>query len=118
MNERDLEASMTASRDYATNSLARQEAFLRSVNVKPDLFEWMQNLNALSAEEKRAACPGEGAVAIVFSDAVLAKHNIIVHQNDGPESVAELTTTLDARGSPGLVCYWALSIHAMMPSGV
>lgn len=104
MNATDLEASMTASREYADSSLMRQDAFLRSVNVDPDLFEWMQSLNALTAEEKAALCPVPNAPLIVFSDAILAEKGVVIADNRGPQSDEALAEELGT--SAGMACYW------------
>ncbi len=104
MNAVDIEASMTASRDYATNSLMRQDAFLRSVDVDPAFFEWMQSLNALPAEERAVLCTVPNAPLIVFSDSLLAEKGVVIHRNDGPRSDADLAAELGT--SAGLACYW------------
>lgn len=104
MNPRDLEASLKSSRDYETNSLARQAAFLENVDVDPDLFDWMQGLNALTQEEWLAKCPVPDASMMVFSDAILAERGIAVHRSDGPRSDAELAAELGK--SAGMACYW------------
>lgn len=104
MNPTDLEASLTASRAYADASLTRQDAFLRSVNVDPDLFEWMQSLNALTAEEKAVRCPVPDAPLIVFSDAILAEKGVVIADNRGPQSDEALAEELGT--SAGMACYW------------
>lgn len=104
MNAADLEASMAASREYADSSLRRQDAFLRSVNVDPNLFEWMQSLNALTPEERAARCPVPNAPLIVFSDAILAEKGIVIADNRGPQSDEALAEELGT--SAGMACYW------------
>lgn len=106
MNDRDLEASMAASRAYADSSLSRQNAFLKSVNVDPDLFDWMQSFNRSSDAARLALCPVPDAIAYLPSEALLAERGIVIHSNDGPKSDAELAAVLAARGLSGLVCYW------------
>ena len=104
MNPVDLEASLTASREYDRTSLQRQDALLRSVGADPDMFEWMQSLNALPADERAALCPVPNAPLIVFSDAILAEKGVAISRNDGPQSDAELAAELGS--SAGMACYW------------
>lgn len=104
MNPVDLEASLTASREYDRTSLERQDALLRSVGADPDMFEWMQSLNTLPADERAALCPVPNAPLIVFSDAILAEKGVVISRNDGPQSDAELATELGS--SAGMACYW------------
>lgn len=99
-----VEASMKASRDYATDSLTRQAALLESVDVDVDLFKWMQGLNDLPEEEKLANCPVPNAILIVFSDAILAERGVVIHHNDGLNSDADLAG--DIGRLSGSVCYW------------
>lgn len=106
MNARDLEASMTASRDYATNAVARQSAFLESVGADVDLFRWMQDFNEMSDAERLALCPVPDAIMMVFSEAVLAERGIVIHENGGPGSDAELAAVLEERDAAGKACYW------------
>ena len=103
MNPVDLEASLTASREYDRTSLQRQDALLRSVGADPDMFEWMQSLNALPADERAALCPVPNAPLIVFSDAILAEKGVAISRNDGPQSDAELAAELGS--SAGMACY-------------
>lgn len=106
MNSRDLEASMKASRDYATNSIARQDAFLTSVDVDARLFRWMQDFNELPDAERLVLCPVQDAVMYVISDILLADRGVVIHENGGPGSDAELAAVLEERGAAGMACYW------------
>lgn len=106
MSGDELERSMKSSRDAYDVQVNRQDAFLKSVDVDVNLFRWMAGNNSLSADEWLASCPVPDAVMMVFSEAVLAERGIVIHENGGSGSDAELAAALDERGATGMACYW------------
>jgi len=102
----ELERSMKSSREAADTQVNRQDAFLKSIDVDADLFRWMQDFNERSDAERLAECPVPDAVMYVISDVRLAGRGIVIHDNGGPRSDAELAATLEERGAAGMACYW------------
>lgn len=105
MSPQEVEQSMVASRAASDVQVDRQDAFLEMAGVDVDLFRWMAGFNELAEAQKVERCPVNGASLHVYSDAVLAERKVVVHENHGPKSDAELVALLAARNEVGLACY-------------
>lgn len=105
MTPQEVEQSIEASRAAAQVQVDRQDAFLESVEVDVDLFRWMASLGAEYVGDPASVCPVNDAKAFVFSEAKLAQHGVVIHQNGGPKSDADLETALAAQGRAGVACY-------------
>jgi hypothetical protein len=90
--------------DLATQ-VGRQDAFLQLAGVDVDLFRWMAGFNALPEEEFLALCPVRDPAMILYSDALLAEHGIVVHENRGPKSDEAVAAGVAAYGRPGAACF-------------
>lgn len=106
MTEEEVAASMAASRAYIADGLARQTAFLDSVDADLGFFDWMQAFNMSSKEHQIALCPVENARFYLPSEALLAGQGVVIHSNLGPKSDTELAQVLAERDAAGLVCFW------------
>jgi len=85
--------------------VGRQDAFLELADLDVDLFRWMAGFNALSEEEFFALCPVRDPAMILYSDALLAEHGIVVHENRGPKSDEAVAAGVAALGRPGAACF-------------
>jgi hypothetical protein len=100
-----LETQVAAVLADLGRQIRRQDAFLALAGVDGDLFRWMAGFNDLPEEDFFALCPVRDPVMILYSDALLAEHGVVVHENRGPQSDAAVAAGVAAVGRPGSACF-------------
>ena len=101
----DPAAAMTQMQALITTQMARQNAFMGQAGIRPEIFAWMDEANAPSAQNHVEHCSTDANV-IQYSQAALARFGFTFDYYGAPRSQAEVDALLLKLGRDSKVCSW------------